>query len=800
MTKGLKAARRENKTRLRGTRCAQDLVPALQVYEDGIFLLPGGSNAGRRYSKTWRYQDINFSYAAPEIKAHILSQYCALLNAMDVTSTYKLTINSHKMDRVDFEQNVLLKSRNDAYNQYRDDYNGMLELRVAETSGVVQDKYLTVATTRKTLDDARAYFARAKTSLNTHFQLLGTQLEELTAGDRLKVFHDFFNAGAETQFRYNAEDAKARGYSFKEAICPEYAELGRSYFRLGERWGRVLFLRDYATFLSDEFIAQLSSLNRNMMISIDIVPECKEEAIKLAESRMLAMSKNRINYLQKAQNRKDYSQNVPYYMEQQNSAAQEFMDDLANRNQNMFYATVTCVITSETKEQLDADTEALKSVAQEYLCRLGVLGLQQLEGLNTVLPWGMMSVAVDRTLTTESLMVLSPFKVQDIVHKNGIYYGQNAVSHNMILIDGTVFPNANGMVLGIPGAGKSFLVKEKVSEQMLATDADIIIIDPEREYSELVRALGGDIAAISAASAIHINAMDMAENYGVDNEADFNAPIHVKAKKALTKKVAFLLSLCEQFVGGEQAVGAAERTLIDRACVQVYKAYIDSGFTIEPPTLADFNETLNGFPEPEAKQLALKLGSFTTGTLAAFSYQTNVNTDSRLLCYDIHDLESSLMSHGLLVILDGIINRIARNRANGRRTYIYIDEIYLLFKYDYSAEFLSELWKRVRKYNAAAIGITQNVSDILQSPYAEKMFNNSQIITMLAQSPLDLDKLADILKLSDAQTAYLENPAPGSGLLKVGSAVIPFTNDFPRDTKLYALMSTKPGETLTVAV
>ena len=428
-----------------------------------------------------------------------------------------------------------------------------------------------------------------------------------------------------------------------------------------------------------------------------------------------------------------------------------------------------------------AYTEALLTTARKHLCQFAVLKYQQMDGLNTVLPFGVRKIDALRTLTTESLAVFIPFRVQEIYHENGVYYGQNVISKNMIIANRRHLLNGNSFILGVSGAGKSFTAKEEMTNIILTDpNADIIIIDPEREYSPLVKAMQGEVIHISATSENHINAMDMNSDYG-----DGANPVILKSE--------FILSLCEQLIGGS-SLGAKQKSIIDRCTASVYRYYQQGNYMGTPPTLQDFREELLKQDEPEAQEIALAIELFTDGSLNTFAKHTNVDTHSRLICYDILDLGKQLQPIGMLVVLDSILNRITQNRAKGRNTFIFIDEIYLLFQHEYSANFLFTLWKRVRKYGAYCTGITQNVDDLLQSHTARTMLANSEFIIMLNQASTDRIELAKLLNISDLQLSYITNVGAGQGLLKVGSSLVPFVNKFLCNTELYKLMTTKFGE------
>jgi len=460
----------------------------------------------------------------------------------------------------------------------------------------------------------------------------------------------------------------------------------------------------------------------------------------------------------------------------------KFLDDLTSRDQRMMFVTVTLVHVADSKKQLDTDTEALLSVARKHICQFQTLKYQQLDGLNTTLPYGLRKINALRTLTTESAAVFMPFQAQEINHPEGIYCGQNAISKNLLFVNRSSLLNGNGFVLGVSGSGKSFFAKDEIIQLVLRNQGDVIIIDPEREYNRLVRALGGEVINIAADSKNHINAMDMESEY-----ADSENPVLLKSE--------FILSLCEQLVGSGK-LSAKEKSLIDRCTQIVYRPFIKRGCTGKVPTLKDFHKELLKQPEPEAKDVALAIELFTDGSLDTFAKPTNVNTESSLICYDIRDLGKALKTVGMLVVLDSIYNRIVRNKKKGRPTYVFIDEIYLLFANEYSSNFLFEQWKRARKHNACYTGISQNIEDLLQSHTARTMLANSEFITLLNQAATDRIELARLLGISETQLSYVTNADAGKGLLKCAGNIVPFENHFPKDTKLYKVMTTKPKETI----
>ena len=778
MLKTLKTIFKQDKEKIKVPKFVQDIIPVKAIYEDGLFLV--GKN---KYSKSYKFLDINYAVASREDKEAMFLEYSELLNSLDTGSTAKITINNRRINKLDFEKTILLKDAGDNLDKFRKEYNAMLNSQSKTANEIVQEKILTISVYKKTKEEARSYFSRIGADLSNHFSALGSKCIELDAKERLRIAHDFYRTGEETAFTFDIHEHMKLGHDFRDMICPDSAKFKSDYFKIGNRYGKVLFLKSYASYIKDSMVTELTELNKNMMLSIDVIPIPMDEAVKEAENRRLGIETNITNWQRKQNANNNFSAIIPYDMEQQRNESKEFLDDLITRDQRMFLSVLTMVLTEDSLEKLKVLSDAIEQIAGKNMCQMGTLRYQQLDGLETVLPFGVRKINALRTLTTESLAVFIPFKVQEIRHENGVFYGQNTISKNMIMIDRKQLLNGNSFILGVSGSGKSFTAKQEITSiKLREPDADIIIVDPEREYSPLVNALGGEVIKISATSDNHINAMDMNSEYG-----DGANPVILKSE--------FILSLCEQLIGSGN-LGPKQKSIIDRCTASVYRIFQQGNYQGIPPTLQDFREELLKQEEPEAKEIALAIELFTNGSLNTFALNTNVDTSNKLICYDILDLGKQLLPIGMLVVLDSILNRITANRTKGKNTYIFIDEIYLLFQYEYSANFLFTLWKRVRKYGAYATGITQNVEDLLQSHTARTMLANSEFIIMLNQAYIDRLELGKLLNISDEQMSFITNVGAGEGLMRVGSANVPFVNRFPKNTELYRLMTTKPGESV----
>lgn len=772
MLKTIKSILARDKERYKVPRRVQDMIPISRIWPDGIF------KVGNNFAKSFRFSDINYLVASREDKEKMFLTYSELLNSLDSGATTKITIYNHKMNESEFEHSCLMPLQGDGRDEYREEYNRMLLDKAMNADGVVQEKFVTITVSKKTIEEARAYFARVGADLQSHFAALGSKCVEMYATERLRVLHDFYRAGEEKFFYFDARSKMRRGQDFRDYVCPDSIEKYSDHMKIGDRYARVIYLKDYASYIKDNMISELTELNRNMMLSIDVIPVPTDEAVREVERRLLGVETNIANWQRRQNNNNNFSAVVPYDMEQQRKESKEFLDDLTMRDQRMMFAVITMVHTADTKEQLDTDTEAILAIARKHMCQLATLKFQQFDGLNTVLPIGTRKIDAFRTLTTESLAVFMPFKVQEIMDKGGIYYGQNAISNNLILCNIANLLNQSSWLLGVPGSGKSFFAKQIIISLLLNSQDDVMICDPEGEYAAVVEALMGNdssIIRVAAGGADRLNAMYMVDGYGE------NDPIIIKSQ--------FIMSLIEQI--DSKGVGPQQKSIIDRCTSAVYREAARTG---RIPTLCTLRDKLLQQPEPEAKQIALSLELFTTGSLDIFGHGSTVDLDKRAVVFDIHGLGEQLKPAGLLVITDTILNRVTLNWKLGKRTHIFIDEFHIVFENEFSASFFNSAWRQFRKRNAYPTAITQNVEYLLDSVQASTMLSNSEFVVMLNQAASDREKLARLLNISNEQLSYITNADAGSGLIKYGSALVPFVNRFPKDTKLYQLMTTRPGE------
>ena len=771
MRKTLAAANRGERVPFKIPRSVQQSIPIQRVWQDGIWQVNG------RFSQTWRFADINYSLASYEDQRDMFTSYCGVLNSLPTDAVTKITIHNRRLNSSDFQHSVLMRECGDDLDLYRREYNRVLTEKAAASNNLIQDKYITVSVARKNAEEARAFFHRVDADLSKNLGRLDSGAKALDTYERLRILHDFFRPGEEQFYKFDLNASMRLGHSFKDYIAPDGMKFLSDHFELGGKVGRVLFMRKYSSYIKDDMITSMADFPRTLVLSIDLLPVPTDEAVRDVQSQIMGIESDITRWQQRQNARNNFTAVVPYELEQQRAETKEFLDDLSTRDQRMVYANVTLLHMADTLEQLDADTETLLS---KSLCDFSILRYQQEDGFNTALPYGLRSIDVTRTLTTEAAASLMPFRVQEIQDMGGIYCGVNAVSKNLLICNRKNLLNPHGFILGVSGSGKSFTMKEFITFIALSTNDDIIIIDAEREYGDLVRALRGIVLEISPNSRHHINPLEIARGYGMGEN-----PVALKSE--------LLMSICEQQMG-EGQLGAFHKSIIDRCTASVYHDFIKSGGKARQPILSDWRNEIKRQPEREAQELALASELFVEGSLNMFAHETNVDIDSRIIVFDLYEMGEQLKPTALNVVLETIQNRVAANRLAGRYTWVFVDEVYLFFKYYYSAQFLYKCWKRFRKYAAAMTAATQNIEECLRSETARLMLANSEFLILLNQAATDRAELAKLLHISETQMSHVTNVEAGHGLMRIGSSIIPFVNEFPRDGTLYRLMTTTPGD------
>lgn len=764
-------------------RSAQQTIRYKRMFEDGICEVVKGL-----YSKSIKFADINYQIARREEQVEVFSRYCEFLNYFDPSINLQITIHNRHIDKEDFKAQMLLETGKgiDNLDKYRKEYNTMLSEKALQgQNSILREKYLTFAVKANDYAAAIPALARLETDIMTNFKSLGCDIQFLSGMERLEFLHKMFNPGDPYTFQYDY--LLDSSLTTKDYVAPDSFDFThKSHYQFGDSYGQTLYLKDLPPDLSDKLISELSDIPCDMTITLHINSVEQEKAFALVKQKISFMEQQKIDEQKKALKSGYDVDMIPYELKYSLNEAEELLDDMQNKNQRMFKVTVLIHTSAPDLDQLQDNIYQITATARKNNCKIGNLDYLQEEAMNSTMPVGRNWIEIQRTLTTASTGIFVPFTTQELFQDGGMYYGLNALSRNLIFLNRKSLKNPNGFILGTPGSGKSFSAKREIANVLLNTDDEVIIIDPEREYAPLAKGFGGEIIHISAGSKAHINPLDITMDY-----ADDDNPLLLKSE--------FVLSLCELLVGGKNGLTAAQKTVIDRACKMTYQPYFANPEKNPVPTLKDFYAVLKDQPEKESIGIALSLELYIEGSLSVFANPTNIDVNNRLIVFDIRDLGKQLKTMGMLIVLDQIWNRITQNRALGKRTWIYIDEIYLLFQNEYSANYLFELYKRARKWGAIPTGITQNVEDLLVSDLARRMLSNTDFVMMLNQAASDRVELAALLNISNQQLSYVTNSQAGQGLLFAGSSIVPFIDKFPADTELYSMMTTKIEEIVAQA-
>ena len=773
------AIARANRTD-RKEQSAQDSIPYQRMWPDGICRVTDS-----HYTKTVQFQDINYQLSQNEDKTAIFESWCDFLNYFDSSIRFQLSFLNLAASEDVFARSIDIPPQGDDFDSIRQEYTGMLQGQLAKgNNGLVKTKYLTFGIDAENLKTAKPRLERIETDILNNFKRLGVSAEPLTGMERLRQLHDVFHMDEQAPFRFSWDWLAPSGLSTKDFIAPTSFEFrtGKD-FRMGRKCGAVSFVQILAPELNDRMLADFLDMESSLIVSLHIQSLDQVKAIKTVKRKITDLDRAKIEEQKKAV-RAGYDMDIiPSDLATYGSEAKKLLQDLQSRNERMFLVTFLVLNTADTPRQLGNNVFQASSIAQKYNCQLSRLDFQQEEGLMSCLPLGLNQVEIQRGLTTSSTAIFVPFTTQELFQTGpeALYYGINALSNNLIMVDRKLLKNPNGLILGTPGSGKSFSAKREISNAFLVTQDDIIICDPEAEYAPLVERLHGQVIRISPTSRDYINPMDLNLDY-----SDDESPLSLKSD--------FILSLCELIVGGKEGLQPVQTTIIDRCVRLVYNDYLNDPRPENMPILEDLYDLLRAQEEKEAQYIATALEIYVTGSLNVFNHRTTVNINNRIVCYDIKELGKQLKKIGMLVVQDQVWNRVTINRAAHRSTRYYIDEMHLLLKEEQTAAYTVEIWKRFRKWGGIPTGITQNVKDLLSSREVENIFENSDFVYMLNQAGGDRQILAKQLNISPHQLSYVTHSSEGEGLLFYGSVILPFVDHFPKDTELYRLLTTKPQE------
>lgn len=758
---------------------AQKSIPYREMGRDGICRVQD-----KLYSKTIRFYDINYQLAQNEDKSAIFENWCDFLNYFDSTIYFQLSFINHKTNLTEFEKVIRIEPQDDDFDDVRMEYAQMLKDQLSKgNNGLMRTKYITFAIEADNILEARPKLERIEADILNNFKVLGVRAYPLNGVERLQILYETFNPEQAVPFSFSYDQLLKTGLTTKDFIAPTSFEFKQGrYFRMGETLGAVSYLQILAPELTDKMLAEFLDMDKNLVVNLHVQSIDQMKAIKLVKSKVTDINRMKIEEQKKAV-RSGYDMDIiPSDLMTYGNEAKRLLEDLQSRNERMFLVTVLFLNTAKSRQELDNVIFQTSGIAQKYNCVLRRLDYQQEPGLMSSVPLGLNQVPIKRALTTTSTAIFVPFTTQELfMEGESLYYGLNALSNNMIMVDRKKLKNPNGLILGTPGSGKSFSAKREICNVFFVTKDDVIICDPEGEYYPLVHALGGQVIHIAPTSHDYINPMDINLDYSDDDN-----PLGFKSD--------FILSLCELIMGSRNGIEAEEKSVIDRCLPIVYQKYFENPVPENMPVLGDLYATLRAQTEVQAQRIATALEIYVNGSLKVFNHRTNVELDNRIVCFDIKDLGKQLKKLGMLIVQDQVWNRVTLNRFAHKSTRYYVDEFHLLLKEEQTAAYSVEIWKRFRKWGGIPTGITQNIKDLLASREIENIFENSDFIYMLNQASGDRQILAKQLNISPYQLSYVTNSGEGEGLLFYGNIIIPFKDRFDKNLKLYAYMTTKPEE------
>ncbi|WP_249030189.1 VirB4-like conjugal transfer ATPase, CD1110 family [Tannockella kyphosi] len=779
--KHLNQALERARNKPKGVKSAQDSIPFDRMFTDGICRV-----TDTLYTKTLQFSDINYQIAQNEDKTAIFDGWCDFLNYFDSSIKFQLSFVNSTASIREYENSIFIAPQKDEFDSIRTEYADMLHNQLSRgNNGLTKTKYLTFGIDAENIKIAKPRLERIENDLKNQFKKLGVRTYSLNGKERLKLFHNILRMDGNEPFFFDWKWLAPSGLNVKDFIAPSSFEFKDKHtFKTGDKVATASFLQVLAPELNDRVLSDFLEIESNLVCTMHIQSLDQMKAIKTVKRKLTDLQRMKIEEQKKAV-RSGYDMDIlPTDLATYGVEANKILADLQSRNERMFLITFTIVNSANDKKTLDNTMLQASGIANKHNCQLIKLDYQQEQGFMSSLPLGQNLIPIQRSLTTTSTAIFVPFTTQELFQSGGeaLYYGLNALSNNLIMVDRKQLKNPNGLILGTPGAGKSFSAKREITNVFLITNDDIIVCDPEGEYFSLVQRLNGQVIKISPTSNQYINPMDINLNYSEDD-----SPLALKSD--------FILSLCELIVGGKDGLTPVEKSIIDRCVTSIYTEYLADPNPIKMPILEDLYNALGKQEEKEAKHIRSALEIYVTGSLNVFNHRTNVDIENRLVCFDIKELGKQLKKLGMLIVQDQVWNRVTKNRAEKKSTRYYMDEFHLLLKEEQTAAYSVEIWKRFRKWGGIPTAITQNVKDLLSSREVENIFENSDFVYMLNQAAGDREILAKQLNISSHQLSYVTGSGVGEGLLFYGNVILPFVDKFPQDTELYKIMTTKLVET-----
>ncbi|WP_425486319.1 VirB4-like conjugal transfer ATPase, CD1110 family [Lactovum miscens] len=736
------------------------------------------------YSKMYQLSDIDYEISTQEEQENVGIGYAEALNALDIKSRYQLLVLNQRV-KSHILKDVRLPYQGDGFDNFREEMNQKAEKDFEKDDKNFEVRKYAIFTTQSHTRDQANHDLNVigKNFENRHEKNnVPLKLKTLDGIERLSVFAKLLRPNR--YFITTYQDLAVTGLTSKEFIVPNHFKFPRSkdYFKVGELFSKVLYIRQYPKFLEDKLIKEVCNTGVECAISIHAKPYNMIDARKTIQT-IQTLNKSEIQKQQKRNFKDGIGEDMISGEAAEIAASTKgYLDEFREEGQKLFSGIFAVYFTAESLEKLTEYTKLIKDAGNTWQVDFDEVEQYHEEALNTILPIGKPYLDVEmnymRDMTTTNIASQIPYSNVELQSPTGQVYGKNQLTHSLITIDRVrdlITPS--GIVVGSSGSGKGMTVKWEIIMNLLKYPGRrIVIVDPEGEYTPIAKRFGGQVLDISTGTSHHLNLLDLPDENLLDDE-DRNVDL-VKEKANL------LSSLFESLL---KSFSDSEAAIVDRITRQVYTDFEGQE---KGPTLVDWFKLLKEQPEQTAKDLALKVEPYAVGSQDIFAHATNVDLNARFIVFNIKKLDPKLKQFAMKVILDQIWKQVVTYQ-NKLLTYLYFDELQLNFDTEENAQWFTQLWSRVRKYGAIPTGITQNVSTLLNNESGKKMISNSEFLILLRQKIVDINRLSEVIKLTPSLIKFVDEKVPqGTGLISAGGVIVPFENPIPIHTELFELMNT----------
>lgn len=780
-------------------KSAQDTIPYLAAYKSGIMQI-----TDNYYTKTLEFNDISYTICSASEKAKIFDSWCNLLNSYDPSVHVQISYVNQDIDKSEYMDNIVMEEKDDGFNGIRREYSEYLKSMLEHgNNGIIRKRYITVGVHAESYDKAKITLGKVCSMTVLHFQRISVEVKELNGTERLNVLWNILHPDINRmKFNLKWEQLVKTGNTTKDIIAPSSFDFkdslrldAKNYFKIGRHIGSCSYIDIMTGDYPDSALQEILSIDSSIIVTMHVESIDQQEALRFVRRRMSDIDKKKIDEQKRAANNGYDMDILPPELKLQAEDAEHTFRSLSKGGGRLFHVTFTIVQMAKTKKELDNAYNDIKSILQAMNCNAYKLSFRQEQALMSALPLGVNQIDVYRGMETSEIAVFLPFHTKELFQMGfygshrakPIYYGLNALSNQMIMADRKTLKNPNGIILGVPGSGKSFAGKREILNSYFNSEDDILILDPEGEYTDIVRQLNGQVIKFSLNSATYTNPMELNLDLKNDEDSEYDP---------ISQKTSFITSLLESMLGGKHGLTLKDISIIDTATRKIYAEYIKNPLPENMLVLEDLYNELSRSQYPEGRELAVTMEMYVHGSYKLFNHRSNIDISNRIVCFNIKELKGRLKDMAMLIIQELIWNRVTVNRAKKRHTRLYLDEFHLLLKEPQTADYSIEMWKRFRKWGGIPTGLTQNVTDFLKSKDVENIFANSPFVLLLSQNPSDAEVLAEYYGISDEQLAYCKDVPSGHGLIIFGgNCILPFKDDFPTDTLTYSLLTSKMEET-----